>query len=98
MNTTTHTKPEAKAKAKHITYSSLLIISSGGQGFDDTTLAGLLRQTQTFLDAYHRRNTWGDYSEFDYEQNVRTIWSIMADEPSHINEKTGDRYYYRDFH
>jgi hypothetical protein len=92
VNTITHTRTEAKPKAKRIEYSSLLIVSSGGQYFFDTNVAGLLRQTQEFLDGYHHPG-WGDYTSEDHELNVRTIWSIMADEPEHIDE-VGNRHYY----
>lgn len=95
-DTTTHTKTEAKTQTKRIKYSSLLIISSGGQGFEDTSLAGLLAQTQEGLDSYHRPGTFGDYDRADYELNVRTVWSIMADEPNYIDEKTGERHYFAD--
>jgi hypothetical protein len=93
MNIVTHTKPEVKPKAKRVEYSSLLILSGGGQYFFDTTVAGLLRQTQGFLDSYHHPGSWGDYSCEDHELNVRTLWQIMSDEPKHIDE-VGNRHYY----
>jgi hypothetical protein len=74
------------------TYSSLLIVSDGGQGFEDTSLTGLLRQTKDFLDSYHRPGGFRDYSRIDHWQNCRTVRAIMADAPSHADETT--RHYY----
>jgi hypothetical protein len=93
MLTHENTTPETKADPRRVEYASLLIVSSGGQWFTDTSLNGLLRQTQDFLDGYHRPGTFSDYCQGDHELNVRTVWSIMADEPSSINE-TGERYYF----
>jgi hypothetical protein len=79
------------------TYSSLVIVSSGGQSFEDTSLKGLLRQTADFIDDYNNRTPFGDYSELDHLQNINTVGSIMTDRPSYIDE-AGNRHYFPTIH
>jgi hypothetical protein len=79
------------------TYSSLVIVSSGGQWFEDTSLKGLLRQTADFIDDYNDRPPFGDYSERDHLQNLNTVGSIMTDNPSFVDE-AGNRHYFPTIH
>jgi hypothetical protein len=88
----THTNEETAAEAKPAVtkYHSCLVASSGGVGFDDTSLSGLLAQNQEWLDDYPVGR--GDYTAGDREENIRVVWAIMANEPSSIDDD-GTRYF-----
>jgi hypothetical protein len=83
-----NTKAEAKPAIQQ--YHSCLVASSGGVGFDDTSLSGLLAQTQEWIDDYPVGR--GDYTAGDREANIRVVWAIMADKPSDISAD-GTRYF-----
>ena len=91
-NITNLASPDAESKCENAKrqYCSIVVCSGGGVGFEDTSLTGLLAQTQDFVDHYPVGR--GDYTAQDREDNTRVIWAIMADEPSSIDDD-GTRYF-----
>ena len=73
-----------------VIYSSLVIVSSGGQGFEDTSLKGLLAQTKEWIDSYPVGR--GDYTASDRWHNRFVLWAIQTNRPSFVDE-AGNQYY-----
>jgi hypothetical protein len=68
-------------------YWSCIITSGGGQGFEDTSLAGLLTQTKAWVSSYPVGR--GDYTAADRWHNRFVLWAIQANRPSSISDEHG---------
>jgi hypothetical protein len=77
------------------TYNSLVIVSDGGQGFEDTSLAGLLAQTKAWVSSYPVGK--GNYTAEDRTDNRFVIWAIQRNRPSFIDD-AGNHYYHPTIH
>jgi hypothetical protein len=82
-------------KTMETTYSSLVITSGGGVGFEDKTLKGLLAQTKEWVSSCPVGR--GDYTAEDRWHNRFVLWAIQANRPSFIDD-AGNHYYHPTIH